>query len=210
LALVRPTNTTIPSKSSLLIAVALAIAALYFGRQIFIPLALALVLSFLLTPLVGLLEKLRLGRVLAVLVVMVLGFVLTAGLAWEVAGQLIDITGHIRDYKANLGETIRSLHPPNNGPIGQATATVRELNKELATAPTQQSHDANGTAKTARPVPVQVTAPPTNLIEDLRALLGPLAGPAETAAIVVIFTAFMLIKREDLRNRLIRLGAKGD
>ena len=54
-----------------------------------------------------------------------------------------------------------------------------------------------------------MTAPPTNLIEDLRALLGPLAGPAETAAIVVIFTAFMLIKREDLRNRLIRLGGEG-
>ncbi len=207
--MVRPTTTTIPSKSSLFIALALAIAALYFGRQIFIPLALALVLSFLLTPVVGLLEKAHLGRVPAVLVVIVLGFALTAGLAWEVAGQLLDITGHIRDYKANLEETIHSLHPPKNGPIGQATATVRELNKELATAPAQQSHDANGTAKTARPVPVQVTAPPTNLVEDLRALLGPLAGPAETAAIVVIFTAFMLIKREDLRNRLIRLGGEG-
>ena len=207
--MVRPTNTTIPSKSSLFIALALAIAALYFGRQIFIPLALALVLSFLLTPLVDVFEKARLGRVPAVLVVMALGFALTAGLAWEVAGQLLDITGHIRDYKANLEETIRSLHPPKNGAIGQATATVRELNKELATAPAQQSHDANGTARAARPVPVQVTAPPTNLIEDLRALLGPLAGPAETAAIVVIFTAFMLIKREDLRNRLIRLGGEG-
>ena len=207
--MVRPTKTTIPSKSSIFIAVALAIAALYFGRQIFIPLALALVLSFLLTPLVGLLEKVRLGRVPAVLVVMALGFALTVGLAWEVAGQLLDITGHIRDYKTNLEETIRSLHPPKNGPIGQATATVRELNKELATAPAQQSHDVNGAVKTARPVPVQVTAPPTNLIEDLRALLGPLAGPTETAAIVVIFTAFMLIKREDLRNRLIRLGGEG-
>ncbi|HET7890794.1 MAG TPA: AI-2E family transporter, partial [Candidatus Sulfotelmatobacter sp.] len=207
--MVRPTNPVIPSKSSLFVVLALAIAALYFGRQIFIPLALALVLSFLLTPVVGLLEKARLGRVPAVLVVMVLGFALTAGLAWEVAGQLLDITGHIRDYKANLEETIRSLHPPNNGAIGQATATVRELNKELSAAPAQQSHDANGTPRTARPLPVQVTAPPTNLVEDLRALLGPLAGPAETATIVVVFTAFMLIKREDLRNRLIRLGGEG-
>lgn len=207
--MVRPTTTAIPSKSSLFIVVALAIAALYFGRQIFIPLALALVLSFLLTPLVDVFEKARLGRVPAVLAVMVLGLALVAGLAWEVTGQLLDITGHLRDYKANLEETIRSFHPPKNGAIGQATATVRELNRELATAPTQQSHDANGTPRPARPVPVQVTAPPTNLVEDLRALLGPLAGPAETAAIVVIFTAFVLIKREDLRNRLIRLGGEG-
>ncbi len=194
------------SKSSIFVALALAIAALYFGRQIFIPLALALVLSFLLTPLVGLLEKLRLGRVPAVLIVLTLCFALTAGLAWEVAGQLLDITGHIRDYKANLEETIRSLHAPASGPLGQATATVRELNKELANAPGQTT---GGAAHATRPVPVQITTPPSNLVQDLRALLGPLAGPAETAAIVVIFTAFMLIKREDLRNRLIRLGGQG-
>jgi predicted PurR-regulated permease PerM len=211
--LVRSSNSTTSSKSSIFIALALAIATLFFGRQIFIPLALALVLSFLLSPLVGLLQKTRLGRVPAVLVVLAFCFALTAGLAWQVAGQLLDITGHIRDYKANLEETVRSLRPPSNGALGQATATVRELNKELSAVPGQTAghapNEPNSMARPTRPVPVQVTAPPSNLIEDLRALLGPLAGPAETAAIVVIFTAFMLIKREDLRNRLIRLGGQG-
>lgn len=209
----RSANTTTSSKSSIVIALALAIAALFFGRQIFIPLALALVLSFLLSPLVSLLEKVHLGRVPAVLVVLSLCFAFTVGVSWEVAGQLLEITGHIRDYKANLEETIQSLRPQSDGAIGQATASVRELNKELATAPTQAAtHAANkaaGTPRSARPIPVQVAAPPTNLAQDIRALLGPLAGPAETAAIVVIFTAFMLIKREDLRNRLIRLGGEG-
>src|SRR5579864_833221 len=111
------------------VAVAVAIAALYFGRRIFIPVALALVLSFLLTPLVGLLERIRLGRVPAVLVVLTFCFILTAGIGWIVAGQLLDITGHIRDYKANLEETFRSLRSPAAGALGQATATVRELNK---------------------------------------------------------------------------------
>jgi predicted PurR-regulated permease PerM len=211
--LVRSSTSTASSKSSILIAIALAIATLYFGRQIFIPLALALVLDFLLTPLVGLLERARLGRVPAVLVVLIFSLALTAGTAWEVAGQLLDITGHIRDYKTNLEQTIRSLRPPASGALGQATATVRELNKELATVPGQAAahapNDANGAPRPTHPVPVQVTAPPSNLIQDLRALLGPLAGPAETAAIVIIFTAFMLIKREDLRNRLIRLGGQG-
>jgi len=194
------------------IAVALAIAMLYFGRQIFIPLALALVLGFLLTPLVGLLERVHLSRVPAVLVVLILCFALTAGIGWVVAGQLLDITGHIRDYKANLEETFRSLRTPAAGALGQATATVRELNKELAAAPGQpagRAPDDNGKARLTHPVPVQVTPPPSNLLADLRTLLGPLEGPAETAAIVIIFTAFMLIKREDLRNRLIRLGGQG-
>ncbi len=211
--MVRSSNSTTSSKSSILIAIAVAIAALYFGRQIFIPLALALVLSFLLTPLVGLLERARFGRVPAVSVVLLFCLALTAGTTWEVAGQLVDITGHIHDYKTNLEQTIRSLRPPASGALGQATATVRELNKELATVPGQAAahapNDASGTARPTHPVPVQVTAPPTNLVQDFRALLGPLAGPAETAAIVVIFTAFILIKREDLRNRLIRLGGQG-
>ena len=212
-ALVRSSNSTTSSKSSIFIALALAIATLYLGRQIFIPLALALVLTFLLTPLVSLLEKCRLGRVPAVLVVLVFGFALTAGAGWEVAGQLLDITGHIRDYKTNLEETLRSLHPPTAGALGQATATVRELNKELATVPGQAAahspNDGNGAPHPTRPVPVQLAAPPSNFVQDLRALLGPLAGPVETTAIVVIFTAFMLIKREDLRNRMIRLGGQG-
>lgn len=100
--MVRSENSTTSSKSSMFIAVALAIAMLYFGRQIFIPLALALVLSFLLTPLVGLLERVHLSRVPAVMVGLILCFALTAGIGWVVAGQLLDITGHIRDYKANL------------------------------------------------------------------------------------------------------------
>lgn len=192
------------------IALALAIAMMYFGRQILIPLALALVLSFLVNPLVGLFEKARLGRVPAVLVVLVICLALAAGLGWMVAGQLLDITGHIRDYKANIEETFRSLRQPASGALGQARATVRELNKELATAPAQTpANDGKGTSRPARPVPVQVTAPPSNLLEDLRALAGPLAGPAETTGMVIIFTAFMLLKREDLRNRLIRLGGKG-
>ncbi len=211
--MIRSSNSNISSKSSIFIAVALTIAMLYFGRVIFIPLALALVFSFLLTPFVSLLERAYFGRVPAALTVLALCFVLAAGVGWEVTNQLLEITGHIRDYKENLEQTMRSLRPPKTGPLGQATATVRELNSELAAAPGQIAVHASGEAKAAshpsRPIPVQVAAPPSNLVQDLRTLLGPVAGPLETAGIVVIFTAFMLIKREDLRNRLIRLGGQG-
>ena len=210
--MIRSSSSTAASKSSIFVAVALTIAMLYFGRLIFIPLALALVSSFLLTPFVSLLERVRLGRVFSTLTVLALCFAFAVVVGWGVTGQLLEITGHIRDYKENLQETIRSLHSPNTGAWGQASATVRELNKELAAAPGQaSSHPASdpNAGHSSRPIPVQVTAPPSNLIQDLGALLGPLAGPMETAGIVIIFTAFMLIKREDLRNRLIRLGGQG-
>ena len=212
-ALTRSLNSTTSSKSSLFIAVTLTIAILYFGRFIFIPLALALVFSFLLTPFVSLLEKAHLGRVPSTLTVLALCIVIAVGVGWEVTAQLLEITGHIGDYKENLEQTIRSLNIPRNTALGQATATMRELNKELDAAPgkvaTANPSGAKTNPSTSHPIPVQVTAPPTNLVQDVHTLIGPVAGPLETAGIVIIFTAFILIKREDLRNRLIRLGGEG-
>jgi predicted PurR-regulated permease PerM len=197
--------------SLLLIAMVLALTALYFGRQIFIPLALALVFSFLLTPLVSFLEKLRLRRVPAALVVMALSFLLLGTVAWKVANQLVEITVNLADYKTNLDEKIKSLHVQANGNLSKATATVQELNRELAAVPGEISsnHGQESHTRPAKPIAVQVTAPPSNFVQDLRALLGPLAEPLETGAMVTIFTLFMLIKREDLRNRVIRLAGHG-
>jgi predicted PurR-regulated permease PerM len=201
------------SKSSTFIAVALAIAMLYFGRQIFIPLALALVLAFLLAPLVEILEKLRIGRISSVFVVLTLCFALTAAMGWVITNQLVDIMAHVGDYKSNLQEKVRSMRSERAGALGKATANIRELNKELSITeenpPGHSPGDGERSARAQRPVPVQVTPPPSNLIQDLTALLGPLAEPVETGGIVIIFTAFTLIKREDLRNRLIRLGGQG-
>src|ERR1700740_3816487 len=90
------------SKSSLLIATGVVIATLYFGRRIFIPVALAIVLSFLLTPLVAWLQKIRLGRIPAVLIVLLLCFSLAAGVGWSVARQLLEITSHIHVYRDNI------------------------------------------------------------------------------------------------------------
>ena len=143
------------------------------------------------------------------MVVLVLCFALTVITGWIAAGQLIEITAHISDYKANLQEKIQSLHSQRDGALGRAADTVRQLNTEL-TVSAQNANSAAGHAdRPPRPIPVQVTAPPSSMVQDLRDLLGPLAGPLETIAIVVIFTAFILIKREDLRNRLIRLGGQG-
>jgi predicted PurR-regulated permease PerM len=201
------------SKSLVLIAFVLAIGALYFGRQVFIPLALALVFSFLLTPFVSLLEKIHFGRIPAVLTVLVLSFLLAGAVTWGVASQLVQIMVELPEYKANLDAKIRLLRAQNTGNLGKATATVQELNKELAEVPGQiasaKQEKERRTNRSVSPIPVQVAQSQTNFIEDLREILGPLAGPMETAAIVIIFTLFMLVKREDLRNRAIRLAGRG-
>jgi predicted PurR-regulated permease PerM len=197
----------------MLIAFMLAVAALYFGRQVFIPLALAVVFSFLFTPFVSVLERMRFSRVPAVLTVMVLAFALIGTVTWGVAGQLVEIMTDLPGYKDNLDTKIQSLQASKGGTLSKATATVQALSKELAAVPGEISGHAQekepGATRSTRPISVQVATPPSNLVQDLRALLGPLAGPVETGSIVVIFTVFMLVKREDLRNRAIRLAGRG-
>lgn len=211
--MVRATELSASTKSLTVIAFVLAIAALYVGRTVFIPLALALVLSFLLTPLVALLEKIHLGRVPSVLITVTLSLVMIGMATWGAAGQLVEIMIRFPDYKANLDTKIQSLQGSKASNLGKATATVQELNKELAAVPGQVSgHTAakeQGTPRAIRPIPVEVAPPASSLIHDLGALLGPLSGPLETAIIVVIFTMFMMMKREDLRNRVIRLAGRG-
>ena len=207
-----PSSSRPVSKSSWIIAAGVVVAAIYFGRLILIPFALSLVLSFLLTPFVSFLQKVHLGRIPSVLIVLTLAFGLTAVIGWGVTAQLLEITSNIRDYKANLTDKVRSLHSQRNAPIVQATNTVKELNHELAIVPleaTSKTNHSDGASRTDRPIPVQVLSPPSGFVQNMRSLLGPLSGPVETAVLVIVFMAFMLINREDLRNRLVRLGGQG-
>lgn len=203
-----PSNPISSSKSLFVIAVGVTIAMLYFGRLIFIPLALAFVLSFLLTPLVAWLQRVHLGRFPAVLIVLLFCFAVTAGVGWGVAGQLLDITAHFRDYRTNVEQKIQALHSRKGAPLRQATATVQQLNQELA-APPADANNPDKSGRPAHPIPVQVTTPPANFLEELRAFLGPLTGAMETAGLTIVFMGFMLVNREDLRSRLIRLGGQG-
>jgi predicted PurR-regulated permease PerM len=204
-----PTAVTTYPRSFLVIAIGVGIALLYFGREIFVPLALAFVLSFLLTPLVSWFQKIHLRRVPAVLIVMVLCLATTVFVGWKLAGQLVEITSHLPEYRTNIERKIRAVRSQSNAPIIQATNTVQQLNQQLSTTSGQPGKENNAGSRPSHPISVQVTKPPATFFQQIRELLGPLAGAVETAALVIIFVTFMLINWEDLRNRLIRLGGEG-
>jgi predicted PurR-regulated permease PerM len=203
-ALLSTKDVTSGSRLLTLVGIVVVIASLYFGRQVLIPLALAVVLAFLLTPIVGLVERCRLGRVPSVLVVLVLSFALLAAVGWGVTSQLMEILVRLPDYRANIHDKIEALRPPRGSGLSKATATVNDLSKELS--PTSETA---GNDRGKEPIAVQVAAPPHSTAEYLRDFLGPLTGSLETAGIVVIFTLFIVVKREDLRNRLLRLAGSG-
>ena len=192
------------------------IAALYFARVVLIPFALAVLFTFILTPVVRLLERAHLGRAFSSLLVVLLTLGACVGLGWTVSKQFGQVVNQLPSYKLNIKEKLASLHWSESHVLHNASETVTEISKDLAAKPAPSSSDSaqsleatrstNNRAATPRqPVPVQVISPPSLPLESMQNILGLLA----RALIVVVFTIFMLIRREDLRNRLISLIGHG-
>jgi predicted PurR-regulated permease PerM len=151
--LVSPNNATVASRLLTLIAVVVVIVGLYFGRQVLVPLALAVVLGFLLTPAVCLLEKFRFGRVPAVLTVLFLAFILAGSVGWIVTGQLMNIVDDFPSYKSNIQDKIESLHVPHGSRLKDASNAVTELSNELSAA-SESAVDNKKTGKTPNGKPI--------------------------------------------------------
>ena len=194
------------------------IAALYFAREILIPFAFALTLTFLLTPAVAHLQKLHAGRVFSVLTAVVVSVAVAGGISWIIATQLVDVASRIPLYSQNIRARIVAFHLPATGPIGQAAKSVQGI-VDVLTIPSEPSpapapHDRKQKKPIAPPpavppTPVRIVQPPVTGWTQLRDLGTPVLAPLGQAGMVLIFTVFMLLKREDLRNRLLRLAGLG-
>jgi predicted PurR-regulated permease PerM len=198
-----------------LVVLAGVILILYFARAVLIPLALALTLNFLLTPLVMWFQKLRMGRVPAVALAMLISVVAMGGIGWVGANQLLEVANDLPKYRLNIHNKIEALHFLPDSALGRASQSVEEIGKEFSDSeitpatPAVESSGHSSQTKAASPggpLPVQVVAVPASGLQYLREVLGPALVPLGTAGMVLIFTVFILIKQEDLRNRLLRLA----
>jgi predicted PurR-regulated permease PerM len=208
-------QTSIPLENTRLlrvVAVVAVIATLYFARVVFIPLALAVLFSLVLTPPVAFLERIKLPRVLAIFLVVVVLVGLMGLIGWRTSQQFVDLTSQLPAYKKTLQEKIHSLKGPSSQSLNKASDTVKELSKEIDAVTPGSPPLANEARKTpvvpgsspSRPMAVEVV-PPSNPLESVENLLGPLG----SAGVVILFTIFILADREGLRNRLIRLASGG-
>lgn len=195
------------------------IAVLYLAREILIPLAFAITLTLVLAPAVGWLQKLHVGRFPAVLAVMLVSVGVAGGISYVIFNQLVQVVNDLPSYRENIDSKIKALRTPNQGALGRAAQSVKELGKELATAqelpPPPAAPGRTGRLNTpasapvsspANPLPVQVIEAPANGLVYVRALTQPFLGPLAILGIVLVFTVFLLVEEADLRNRLFRLA----
>src|ERR1700754_4582699 len=206
--------------TSLVGAVALAIlaviivTALYVGREIFVPVSLAILLSFVLASPVRVLQSMRVPRGIAVVGVVLLAFAIIFALGSLIATQLNRLAGDLPRYQATIQSKIQSVRGVTGGSstLERAAGMLQDLGKEL------DKPKPGLSAKTVTPlgsrpvapVPVEVLQPDPGALESLRSLIAPLVSPLATTGIIVIFVIFILIQREDLRNRVIRLAGSRD
>lgn len=194
------------------------ISMLYFGRDILVAVALAILLSFVLAPLVNLLQRIRVPRGLSVVSVVILAFALIFAMGSLLAGQLSQLAGDLPNYQSTISQKIQSFRDAKAGSktLERASDMLKDLSKELdkpkdATAPRPSGPTLSANSPTPlTPVPVEVRQPDPGALESLRTLISPLIHPLATTGIIVIFVIFILLQREDLRNRLIRLAGSSD
>jgi predicted PurR-regulated permease PerM len=208
LPVTRPSSSSVIRTAAIIVGV---IGVLYFARDVLIPLALAITLSLILSPAVGWLGKLRIGRFPATLLVMFICLAIASSIGYVIGSEFLQVINDLPSDRENIHGKITAFRTPHEGALGRAAQNVKELGKELAT--TQEPPKlAPAPARTGRvptpasPLPVQVIEPPANDFVYLREITEPFLAPLATLGIVLIFTVFLLVEESDLRNRIFRLA----
>ncbi|MEA2782951.1 MAG: hypothetical protein QOK29_4495 [Rhodospirillaceae bacterium] len=211
---------TAPSSTLGTLAVGvIVVAALYFAREIFVPLALAVLLSFALGPLVQLLRRWRFGRVPSVLAAVVVAFLVISAIGAVIAGQVTYLAENLPKYQSNITEKIQSLRGTSTagGIVERASAMLRELRDEITkTTPAESSTtgrapvSAPSSTQAPKPIPVEIYQPDPAPLQIIQNVISPLLQPLTTSVFVVIFVIVFLLQREDLRDRFIRLAGARD
>jgi predicted PurR-regulated permease PerM/methylmalonyl-CoA mutase cobalamin-binding subunit len=177
-------------RASSVIALLVAAAVLYLAKEVLIPLALAILFSFLLAPAVRRLEQWKLGRIPSTLIVALLGFGVIFAVAGVAATQAVSLGAKLPEYRHNIVEKIHALrHPKRDSNIGKAAEAIKDIEKEAA--------------PDRPPVPVKET--PGTPIEAFAQFIAPVAAPLAMTLAVIVFTILFLLNRENMRDRVIAL-----
>lgn len=224
-----------------LLLVGLVILTLYFARDLLAPMAFALVINFLLSPAVALLERRGFRRAPAVVLVILIFFSGLGTTAWIVARQIVHVAELLPDYRDNIQTKLDSLHTPIGGAAGKAINSLEDMTEQLSTRATSMTPPEPDTATPAprrrrsrqalaaplqaplvsqtpltdkgatpqQPTPVQIIEPPVPVGRYLQDIFAPILRPLAAAGIVMVFAVYMLMNREDLRNRLLLLAGMG-
>ena len=213
------------SNVSELLAAFLIVASLYFAREVLIPLCLAGLITFLLAPIASWLERFRLPRSVSGILVIGLTSLSACSLGWVVLGQVYNLALELPRYQENITQKVNASHLHSASKLTTTVQMLGEVSRQISDSNTDKSvsspasgpvrrGDSDALAKpllasslpaSTRPVPVQIEDAKTSWVSVAVSEIHPLIGPATSAFAVIIFVVFMLLARDDIRDRTVRL-----
>lgn len=200
----------------------LIVLALYFGQVVLMPLALAVILSLVLAPPVRILRRFGLSNSPAVFLVVAVAFAAIFGIGALITQQVGELVSELPRYQATLRDKVKSLKvvaEGSSGTLRKASETLRDLQQELEAPDPGAATSVPVTVSPLRgplggggaaPVPVEVRSKSATPLDQLQSIVAVIIAPLATAGIVVLFVLFLLLQREDVRDRAIRLLGSGD
>jgi predicted PurR-regulated permease PerM len=187
-----------------LLVLAVTVLVLFFARDLLVPFAFALILAFLLAAPVSRLENRGVPRVLAVAITGILAFTIICGVGYVVVRQLLNVARDLPAYRLSIQKKLASVHSPAERSLEEAFAAVEDISGDLATSARNPTPGLQQPLAQAQPVRIvnsdrtQLQAAAELLIRFLR--------PIATFGVVIVFTIYLLIEREDLRRRILLLA----
>jgi predicted PurR-regulated permease PerM len=186
------------------------VAGLFFGRPVLMPLALSVLMSFALAPLVSLFKRFRLGNGPAVIISLVLVVAIVGSLGLFMGSQLAKLAAELPHYQTNLGQKIHSVvgGAAHNGTITRLNKTVENLADQITGG--KQEEPERAAPGQIKPIPVVITRTSQAPWAVVSTVLGPLLEPLGLVALVLVVVSFILLQKDDLRDRFIRLAGSRD
>lgn len=202
---------TLTPKFMVAVITTVVVAGLYFGRPVLLPLALAVLISFALAPLVALLKRLSLGNVLPVLISVLFAVVILSSLAAFMGSQLANLAADLPRYQTNLGQKIHSVigSAIHNNTLAQLNRTLENLAEQI-TGANRVEETASSAPNQIKPVPVVIQRTMLTPWAVAQNVLGPLVEPLGLIVLVLVFVGFILLQKDDLRDRFVRLAGSRD
>ena len=189
----------------MLASIAVIVAALYLAKGVLVPMALAVLLSFLLSPVCDWLERHRLGRIPAVVATALVGFTVLGGAAWMAVVQVSDLAPRMPEYETNLKAKLQSANAQVSATLGRATRTAQGMSENLS--PVELAQAPQGTKEW--PYSVRIISSPASPLQVFGSMFGTVLEVLGSIGVVIVLVVFFLIRRDDLRDRFILLVGQG-
>lgn len=209
-----------PVPSQLALTAVAVLACLYFGREVLIPFALAVLITFVLSPLVSRLERLKLGRIASVFIVLTVTYAAAGALIWAGAEQFSSIIEGLPEYQANIHRKLEKIrNPMGSSKFSKAVSSLKaittELNPDSSSYEKKKKLAETGNRRgelqrgATEPVPVEVVKPQAGVASIGVLNTSTLAHLGAALLAIAVLTLFMLLRRGDLRDRIFSLFGRG-